>query len=221
MIARIVYLRWWILAAWVALAAALLFLAPPFNAAISEPASLLPSSAPSRQAITELAQSFPDQAGYSQAAIVIARPGAVLTRHDLDLVEQIASGISTAARHSQPGEPLHGLSVLSPAMIPPPSNPLISAATERGQAALVRVSVPASFLNSQALTVVHYIRQLLESAHLPPDLRVAVTGSAAFGDDYVQAVEESHRRSVVATLTAVVVILALIYRAPWPRCCPW
>ena len=214
MVNGIIRMRWWILAAWLACAAALVVFSPRSNPALYEPSSFLPAGVPSRQASDALHEAFPAEAGYAQAMVIFERVGAPLTRTDLAAMEDVAARIVAGSPGGPPGL-LRGVKVLSPAMIPLPDNPLISPATEQGQAALIRVTVPTSFITIHSIKVVDHIRAVLLQANLEQrGLRAAVSGSAGFGSDYAAAVEESHHRAVLVTVTAVAVILGLVYRAP-------
>ena len=97
---------------------------------------------------------------------------------------------------------------------PPLTNPLRTALTDAGQAAIVRVNIPADFITHRSREIVGHIRDILVDHPRPTGLKVAVSGSAGYGYDYELFVQQSYKRTIFATLIAVVVILLVVYRAP-------
>lgn len=119
-----------------------------------------------------------------------------------------------------------------------PRNPMRSPAGPSGQASIVRVNIPVDFITYRSTKIVEHIREVLLAAaseeglavdlpvkdqpgqprtirlHTPEGLRVAVSGSGGYGYDYARFVNESHYRTMIATLLAVIVILLVVYRAP-------
>ncbi len=93
-------------------------------------------------------------------------------------------------------------------------NPLRSKLTKDGQAAIVRVNIPSGFITYRSSQIVKHIRDLLKRMPPPAGLKVAVTGTGGYGHDYAQFVKNSHDRTTIATLLAVVIILLIVYRAP-------
>ena len=51
-------------------------------------------------------------------------------------------------------------------------------------------------------------------------MAVSVTGSGGFGHDYAAAAEQSHRRTGYVTVTAVIVILLIVFRSPLAALAP-
>ncbi|MBN1555663.1 MAG: MMPL family transporter [Phycisphaerae bacterium] len=109
---------------------------------------------------------------------------------------------------------IQGKNILSSATLNSPPNPLITPAGPNGQAAIVRVNIPSDFITHRTTRVVKHLRKVLAQNSPPAGLRVSVTGSAGYGHDYSLFVHDSHDRTIVATLIAVVLILLLVYRAP-------
>ena len=100
--------------------------------------------------------------------------------------------------------------------VPPQSNPYIARATPAGQAALIKINIPANFITSRSARIVRHVRSILasEKPGLPDGLSASVTGSSAFGLDYARAAKKSHLHTFAVTIAAVVLILLVIYRAP-------
>jgi uncharacterized membrane protein YdfJ with MMPL/SSD domain len=227
--------RWAILACWAGAAALLVALAPPSNPAAGEASNFLPPDAPYSQAIAAFERDFPASDSLSEIVVIFERSGRALRREDLEAIRRFAQQIpyppgriEGADIEAGPGLPkgvLDDISVLAPADIPAllEPNPLISPLSSSGQAALVRVSVPSSFITIRSARVVDHVRRLLSQTPLPPNLQVAVTGSSGFGHDYAAAAELSHRRTVYVTIIAVAAILLLVYRwcpSAWRRSSP-
>jgi RND superfamily putative drug exporter len=206
--------RGWVLGAWVALAAGLWLLVPAVDPGASELSQYLPLDSPSQQAVGEMRRLFPDVSGQGEAVVAFERTGAKLTALDLQAVEAIARAIALPKPSDDPGTNLTGIHVRSPSSIPLPHNPLISEAGPQGQAALIVVQVPADFVSIRSARIVHHIRGIVAATTLPAGLSAAVTGSSGYGCDYAEAAEESNKRTSVATVAAVLLILVLVYRAP-------
>ncbi|HUU23864.1 MAG TPA: MMPL family transporter [Phycisphaerae bacterium] len=206
--------RWIVLLVWAAGVAALWSGVASVDPGRNEPPSLLPAGAPYLRAVAALEDSFPDSSGLSQAVVVFERRGGPLTAADRDAIEQVARRIPLPGTGQAGQGDLAGVKVRSPRSIPLPDNPLVSPRSERGQAGSIVVNVPANFVSLRAARVVRHIREILAAETLPAGLGAEVTGSCAYGSDYALAGERSHSRTVYVTLIAVVVILAVVYRAP-------
>lgn len=107
------------------------------------------------------------------------------------------------------GQPPDAVTVPAPA-----PNPLRSKVTEAGQAAIVRVEIPAGFITHRSSQIVRHIRNTIAAVEAPAGLRVAVSGSGGYGFDYAGFVRQSHDQTMITTLLAVVLILLVVYRAP-------
>ncbi len=205
--------RWWVVAAWLAGCVGLGLLVGPLDPAANERESFLPAETPYSRATAAMRESFPHNSGLAEAVVIFERPAAMLSAEDFQAVERLAQRIGAACSPGGKGN-LAGVQVRSPRSVMLPGNPLISGASERGQAALIVVSIPANFITIRSSRVVDLINGLLAEEALPGGLKVAVTGNAGFGRDYADAAEKSHRKTVYVTLVAVIVILLIVYRAP-------
>jgi len=204
--------RWAILVTWVAATACVVVLTPSEAPSGDESATYLPDYTAYSRAIRAMGESFPDRGGLCEAVVVFERAGGSLAPADLRAVEDVAERIRHEAA-DQDG-PLAGVHVRSPGSIPLAPNPLISAPSRGGQAALVSVGIGMNFITSRAELAVREVRRIVRRADLPDGLTASVTGSGGFGYDYVQATRRSQERSLWVTLAAVVVILLVVYRAP-------
>ena len=188
---QIIRRRWLVVAGWAVAAILLAVLAPSVDPAEHEMLTFLPDDAPSLRAAELLKRHFPDSAGLSQAVVVVARqgqaPAGALTDADRLALEQLAERL----RRPLPAElarylPVRRLAVRSPGDLPRGflPNPYIS---PDGSAAIVVVEVPANFVTIRSARVVEHVRRLVAQMSWPEGLKVAVTGSAAFGADYAAA----------------------------------
>jgi len=213
---RLIRLRWPIVAAWLAGAIVLAVAAPDVDPAANELPTLLPDGSAFLQAAEALRKHFPDSAGLSQAVVVVERRGETprLTADDqlalADLVAKLRGPLPAPLAGLLP---VDRLSVRAPGDFPPAlrPNPLLS---PDGAAAIAVVEVPANFVTVRSARLVAHVRRLAGGQAWPEGLAVAVTGSAAFGADYAEASRRSHRDTLWVTVTAVLVILLLVYRAP-------
>jgi putative drug exporter of the RND superfamily len=169
-------------------------------------------------AISKLTTHFGHTVGLSEAVVVFKRISQPLDAKDFDAIERLAQRMAETSDELRGPEDLDSVSIRSPGDVPfpPRSNPYITAQTASGQAALIKINIPANFITSRSARIVKHVRSILESekSSLPKDLQVSVTGSSAFGLDYARAAEKSHVQTFAVTIGAVVLILLLIYRAP-------
>jgi len=210
----IVTWRWVALAVWVVGVAVLAWWVPAPDPSQSDLASYLPDYMPSMRGVRAMHEAFPTSSGLSEAVIVFERKDGPLTPADLQAIERVAKKIPRPVTDNIRAEDLRDVYVHSPASIPLPKNPLISDATDTGQAALVLAHVPANFITLHSARIVDHIRAILAAETLPKGLTGEVTGSSGFGRDYALAAERSNKRTLWVTITAVIVILLLVYRAP-------
>jgi len=210
--------RWLILAAWLLAVALAICLGPKEGSARKEPTSFLPADTPTRVAVKKLTDHFGHTVGLSEAIVVLKRGGGLLTDDDYRAIKKLADRIAKPSDELSGPEDLDGVSFRSPGAIPvpPQSNPYIATATPNGQAALIKINIPANFITSRSARIVRHVRSILasEKPGFPDGLSASVTGSSAFGLDYARAAEKSHFHTFAVTIAAVVLILLVIYRAP-------
>ena len=215
--------RWLILAAWLVVAG-LAFAVPRSDPAATDRPTLLPDYTPYVRAVKAMVEAFPGNSSLSEAVVIFERPAEALTAQDYAFIEHVAGRISRPDTGQISGQDLAGVRVRSPGSyaalkLPLTSaravrNPMVSDASDRGQAALVRVNVPHSYLAVRSYRIVNHIRAILAGGKCPPGLAAAVSGSCGFGHDYAQAADRSFERSSYVTLSAIIIILLLVYRAP-------
>lgn len=218
--------RYVVVAAWLLVTAAAMVLPAP-DPADTEPPSLLPPGAPSQRTVAALAERFPGRVGLSQVVVAIERRDDPATEAveglapaDLSALERIADRITDPAAGTL-GPDAADLEVMSPASLGPLREALVSPAEPGvGQAALLTVQVPASFVTTRASQVVEHVQHVVDAVPLPAGLTMAVTGSASYGHDYAVAAQRSYASTMWVTVIALIVILLALYRAPLASAVP-
>ncbi len=209
----IVRLRWWLVGGWIVSALALGLLVGGIDPSANEVTNLLPEDAPYSRAVAAMRESFPRNSGLSEAVVVFERRGGKLTDDDFTAIRYVTQNIGKPSRIASESD-LSGVHIRSPLSIFLRKSPLISDESQRGQAALIVVRIPANFITHRSDRIVDHIHEILRSGEFPEGLQTSVTGSSAFGHDYADAAERSHKQTLHVTIVAVVLILLLVYRAP-------
>ncbi len=214
------------LGAWVLLAAGLVLFMPQPDPLANELRVLLPEDAPTLAAMHALQRHFGATSGLSQAAIVIERqqpytkatmPSSPSSYHltvpDLEALETLVTHLRQRGVPSSLGIGQPALAVRAPSDTPPilHDNPMIS---PDGQAAVAFVEIPSNFVTLETIRTAEWVDQQVRQIQWPAGLAVAVTGSAGYGRDYLQATVHSYHRSFLVTVVAVLAILLLVYRSP-------
>jgi RND superfamily putative drug exporter len=96
---------------------------------------------------------------------------------------------------------------------------LRSPVSDDGQAALIVLHLQSEFLATANMPILKRVLAVLDEFRGREDvaasgLRLGVAGSAAIGSDMLTAAAESIKRTEIATIALVLVILLLVYRAP-------
>lgn len=206
-------MRWAILAGWALAVGLLVFVVSTADPSANEAEDFLPREAPSRRAVEAFRKHFPNGSELSKAVVVFERRGGKMTPADYDAIEAVAERIPRPVTEHVTAADLAGLSVRSPRSIPMNPSPLRPAADANGQAALIVVNIPSNFITLRSSRTVDHIRAILDGS-LPAGLEAAITGSSGFGHDYALAAKRSHDNTVLVTLSAVICILLVVYRAP-------
>ncbi|MFB3892737.1 MAG: MMPL family transporter [Phycisphaerae bacterium] len=219
-------LRWPIVCLWVAAAAGMGIFVPPANPGANEPQTFLPVTSAYMHSMAALRKGFPGKIGLSDAVVVFERRDGELTDADKAAIERVADRIGVPGRYADARD-ISRLGIRSPGRLPftlagifgaAPPNPLISpytkAGPDRGQAALIIVSVPYNFVAIHSANIVEHIQLALAATPLPKGLTAAITGASGFGRDYGQAATRSSHKTLWVTVAAVIIILMVVYRAP-------
>ena len=204
----VIRLRFALLVAWIAAAAAAYLLAPSLeDVGTADETSFLPRDVESMQARDLLATAFPADASSGTATLVASRLGG-LSEADRAYLGSLGDWILGPSAPSAVHDAVAGV---QSADRRPELASLFRSADGVVELAQVQLSV-APFQRS-ANDAVDAIRERIDGT-LPAGLRVDVTGPAGLGRDYLAAVAEGTDRTTLVTLVLVIVILLLIYRSP-------
>ena len=203
--------RWpWVLLAWLALAGTTRWLAPAWDQVTRDgDLAYLPPSMTSVRGQQLLEEAFPDQRSRSQFVLVLEREGEKLGPKDF----LFAHGL--AERFAVDGD--HGLPIVD---VWDSRHPLLGSklVSRDGRATMVVLLTSPEFASTSHIASLAEVEKTLENLRsdeeTPEGLRLGVTGSAAIGGDMLSAAAESIRNTEWATITLVLVILLLVYRAP-------
>ncbi|MBN1346381.1 MAG: MMPL family transporter [Phycisphaerae bacterium] len=196
---------------WITFVVVLRICAPPPEELIhSEPDSLLPPKAPNNQAFEFLVKTFPLSAARSQIIVVCYRPTG-LTSADRSYMARLAKAIvqENERNVAEIGEK-YAWRVRSPDLQPFLARKLLSADNQVG---LIIVNLPVNFITMKAKQAVDAVERLARSDR-PEGLAVEFSGSAGVGRDYSSGAKKALDRTMWVTVVAVMVILAVVYRAP-------
>jgi putative drug exporter of the RND superfamily len=187
---------------WLALAAVVPALVPKLadvenNESTNDP----PASAESIAARTLIRDAFPDQRG--TPAIVVFRDRGGLTPADLDAVRTVSQRLSGDAR------PAGVIGVVSVTTQPQARSTLVSA---DNTTTTVIVPIAGSPSDKAFGETVDAVRAVVGRGS--GDLQIRVTGPAGIIRDTVKAFSSANLVLLFGTLTLVLVLLLLIYRAP-------
>ncbi len=206
----------WIIG-WLAFIVLLGVVAPPSGELIrSEPDSLLPPSAPNNRAFEFLLEAFPDSASRSQIIVVCYRPTG-LTEADRAYLKRLAHDITDLSNQQAALDgDQYRWQVRSPDLQPYLAGKLISRDKQVG---LILINLPVNFVTMRAKSAVDKVEALTEQDR-PEALDVYLTGSAGVGHDYSLMAKTALDRTMLVTIVAVMVILAVVYRAPFAAAVP-
>ncbi len=185
---------WFVIAAWLVFAVAVIALAPPFKAT-QDQAEFLPAKYESIKAFELQGEAFPQDSTTGAIVVFDRKDGGQLTEDDTAEVQRVVDEV---------GGDL-GKAFVSITASPPSDNGLV-------QLAVVGLSDDATGYDTQSFDAVKKLRADLEEA-VTGDLQYGVTGNAAQSYDQ----QESGNRALlivgVATILLIVLLLAIIFRS--------
>lgn len=169
----------------------------------AEPNHVVPADAPSSLARDRALQSFPDAFGRSRAVLIYERLPA-LTDADLVYIDAVARRLRDAA-------PAHDdWTVIAPSDSPLHRERLVSA---DHQCAMVVVLLKTHWTTKRGARMVDAIEAIAAEGR-PAGLESELTGTAGIGRDYASVAKRALDRTTKVTVCLVILILAIIYRAP-------
>lgn len=198
-----------VIAVWLAALAGGLAVAPRLGTvSVTDPIRFFPDDAPSRVAARALGRLFPDAQAASQLVVVLEAElpgGSVAEEPVLGRVRALASALRAALPED-----------LAPAVLAPTGDPVLGErlASRDGRAALVVVPLRAGFASEAASAAVAEAEALVARELAGSGLAASFSGHATLGRDYLRAIEEGARRSALATVILIGVVLLLVHRAP-------
>lgn len=172
------------------------------SVSVTDPALFFPADAPSREARAELARSFPDAAALSQVALVLESEGPIAAQRER------VTALTARLRELAARGPI--LAVLSPTDDPLLERRLVA---PDGRAALLVLQLATGFASEDGARLVAEVERVVAEA-ATPELRIFLSGDATLGRDANHAIEEGGRRSALATVALMALILLAVYRSP-------
>ena len=200
-------LRFVVVVAWIAAAAACALLAPSLSdVGSADQSSFLPANAESSEATTLLEQAFPKEAGAGTATIAFSRSSG-LTDADRATIADVATWLAKGSPDS--------LRTLVTGVTSAEAHPEIASRlrSSDGVVELLQVQLGVTSFDPKAEAATATIRDHLASV-AQAGLTANVTGSVGIGSDYLTSILQATDRTTVVTIILVILVLLLIYRAP-------
>jgi RND superfamily putative drug exporter len=201
---------WITVAIWLVLAIALGTFQPKLSKAIkNDPSQFLPGDAQSTKVLNVLKDKFPQ--GRNIPAIVIFGRSGPLTIADRRAIGRVA------AQFAQPGAlrgTLPPLSPFGPSGRPTTLGQAANLIANNRTAAIMVVSINSSKQNTIEFDVGRIRNALKKPGALPAGLQTHVTGPAGITVDTTKIFSEVDNLLEVATVSLVLILLLLVYRAP-------
>lgn len=237
---------WWLIL-WMVVVVVASRMAPPWDSVTKNGEfGFLPDSSPSRQGEKLSTQAFPNKELASSVVVVVHRTQQTeeLTEADRAIIretlvpqlkelvppEEVVNDTSTQVAnaqkesHSASQQPVKGSPLISRVRSPEDdlTGPLLLAID--GHAALVVVELSTDFLDLRNLQLVNLVEEVVskwQRDHAQAaGLKYELSGSAVVGRDTSVAKQKSARATEVMTLVLVILLLAIIHRAPLPALIP-
>lgn len=206
--------RYLVVVAWALAAVAAKLLAPSLaDVGSADQASFLPKQAEAMVAQAALDRAFPGDASAGTATIAFSRAGGI-TDADRTYISATATWITGPNAPSTLARLVTG--VVGSADHPELASMLRST---DGALELLQVRLSAAAFQPEANDAVVALREHL-AATVPAGLDAHVTGSVGIGADYLSAIVTATDRTTVVTIALVVLVLLLIYRAPFAALVP-
>ncbi len=200
----------WIVVFWVLLAVLVHLVAPRWNDVTHDgDLAYLPDRMPSAEGERLFERAFPDEQGKSVLAVVVERPQRPLTAADL----LWSDSLTELFRQHQSDLPIADVWNRNTDVV---GEKLTSRISKSGQAAVTLLRIKNEFMATGNIVLGQEVLRLLAEAQrdAPAGLNVGITGSAAVGGDMLRSAAESIKNTELTTVSLVILILLLVYRAP-------
>jgi putative drug exporter of the RND superfamily len=189
---------------WVALAAFLSAVAPPFeDVAVQDQSAFLGRNAPSLAAAERIKELWPREE-FNEAAIIVLSRGQRLRDHDRTYARRLESWLNG------PRAPKNVSVIVSPFSRREFRDVLTA---RNGRALLLVVGFTTSPFEPDTNEAVAQIREHIGSSNRR-GLSVHVTGTAGIGADQGTAIDQAVHRTTIITLVLVIGILLWVFRSP-------
>lgn len=164
-----------------------------------EVGSFLPPDSPHNQAVGVIKKAFPELSNNSYIAMLAYRPGG-LSPSDMQYLGWLgqAAGNATENRVLSPSAPFLRQRLVS----------------HDGEAALTLVNLSSNFISEPTIKAVERVEELTTKQNRPGGLTIEFTGTAGIGRDYFLATRQATERTTWVTISAVLIILVIVYRSP-------
>jgi RND superfamily putative drug exporter len=208
-----------LLVGWLLLLGVTWWYAPEWEAVTeSTEMAALPEDSPSFQGERRFKEAFPGESTGSTIVLVASRADAELQAEDKRFIKDV---LVPRVRDTEPGE--GGRNVTHIRSFADQGSGALLVSRDK-HATLVVMELATQFLDSRNAPLVAKIEELVatlrDEGEAPEGLEVAVTGSATAGRDMQRAEAQSAHAVEIWTVGVVVVLLMLMYRAPFVALIP-
>jgi RND superfamily putative drug exporter len=210
---------WRVVAAWVAVAVLVLFMAPNLTRMAAESFGiLLPDDAESMAAARLVRHAWPDRSQGSVAVVVLRRASG-LTSADERFAAALAARFEVAraesARQSSAGpdrpSAQHGIiRVLGPASAREVAARLVS---DDRTTQLVVAALDADWVAPRADELVRSLQAAAQGLAAPAGLELTWSGDAAVGSAYMDAVHRTLDMALIVVVVLLLIVLLIVYRS--------
>lgn len=169
---------------------------------LKDPEEFFPADSRHRISGARIEKEFPGASPISQVALIIEAPGGVANE---------SARITALADRLRARLPKSDVT----AVLAPTDNAALQKRliAPDGCAALIVVQLTAGFGSESGARVVSEVEREVDSSRAA-GFAVSISGDATLGRDYDRAIDAGGKRSAVATIILVVLILLLVYRSP-------
>jgi RND superfamily putative drug exporter len=189
---------WRVIAAWLAIAAAVIAFSPTIDSIVNEDdTAFVPDHYESVRADAAAEAAFPEARGASALIVFKRADGVALTREDRSEVAAASARLAGAGVDRVVGVQT------SPRAVSP-----------KGDLQLARVHFQGNETDEPVLDAVKQLRAETDHALSGTDLQAGMTGGAAIRHDFNESVDEAESTVSIATVVLIVLLMGLIFRSP-------
>lgn len=181
--------------------------------------AFMPKEMPSLVAEDLFRKAFPKDRLASSVVIVIRHRSTEINDNDQAFIENVLTP-RLVAMVEEPGSIIEKVRDFNDSQVGKLLN------SKDGKATLVIVELKNEFLDHRNKPWIDRIERLVDAndgelrKEIPPGLHLALSGPATVGRDMLEAADESAKSTESWTMILVILLLAMIYRAPFPAVIP-